>query len=87
MKILAAPIDVVAWFDKTGTPHPVRFKITTEDNNEKVIKVDRVKFIDKEKIAGNEMLIFKCQSAINNQQRLFEIKYSLRTCKWILWKM
>ncbi|MFL0245925.1 hypothetical protein [Candidatus Clostridium stratigraminis] len=70
MKILATPIDMACWFEKTGTPHPVRFKPITEDESEVVFKVDKVKLIDKEKIAGNEMLIFKCQSAINNQQRL-----------------
>lgn len=87
MKILAKPVDMVCWFEKTGAPHPVRFKVTGEDESEKVIKVDRILHKDKEKLAGNEMLIFRCQSVINNQRKLFELKYELRTCKWILWKM
>lgn len=87
MKILAMPVDMVCWFEKTGNPHPVRFKIVKEDESETVIKVDRVVTVDKEKIAGNDMLVFKCQSAVNRVQRQFELKYELRTCKWILWKM
>lgn len=87
MKILAKPVDMVCWFEKTGMPHPIRFKVIGEDDSETVIKVDQVKFIDKEKLAGNEMIIFKCQSVINNMQRLFELKYELKSCKWILWKM
>lgn len=87
MKILAAPIDMVCWFEKTGIPHPVRFKLVAEDESELVIKIDKVMFIDKEKLAGNEMLIFKCRSVIQGVQRIFELKYELRTCKWILWKM
>lgn len=87
MKTFARPIDMVCWFEKTGIPHPVRFKITGEDESETVIKVDRVLALDKEKLAGNEMLVFKCQSIINKTQRLFELKYELRTCKWILFKM
>jgi hypothetical protein len=87
MKILAKEVDMVCWFEKTGRPHPVRFKIPNADESETVIKVDKIFTIEKEKLAGNEMLLFKCQSVINNQQKLFELKYELRTCKWILWKM
>lgn len=87
MKIIAKPIDMVCWFEKTGIPHPVRFKITAEDESEKVIKVDRVIAMDKEKLAGNEMLTFKCQSTIKNVQRPFELKYELRTCRWMLYKI
>lgn len=87
MKILAKPIEMVCWFEKTGIPHPIRFKLTAEDEREVVLKVDKVMFIDKEKLAGNEMLLFKCQSVIKGIQRIFELKYALKTCKWFLWKM
>jgi hypothetical protein len=87
MKVLARPVDMVCWFEKTGIPHPVRFKIVNEDDSEAVIKVDRIITRDKERLAGNDMLVFKCQSVINNVQRVFELKYELSTCKWILFKM
>lgn len=87
MKILAMPVDMVCWFEKTGIPHPVRFKVTKEDESETVIKVDKVITVDKEKLAGNPMLVFKCQSIIAGVQRLFELKYELSTCKWMLFKI
>ncbi len=87
MKILAKPVDMVCWFEKTGVPHPIRFKITSEDESEKVIKVDKVFAVDRERLVGNDMLVFKCQSIINNTQKIFELKYELRTCRWILFKM
>jgi hypothetical protein len=87
MKILAKPIDMVCWFEKTGMPYPVRFKVTKEDEREVVIKLDRVLTVDKEKLAGNPMLVFKCQSVINNASRQFELKYELGTCKWMLFRM
>jgi hypothetical protein len=87
MKVLARPVDMVCWFEKTGIPHPVRFKVVNEDESEVVIKVNKVLTLDKERLAGNNMLVFKCQSVINNTQRVFELKYELGTCKWILFKM
>ncbi len=87
MKVIAKPIEMIAWFEEDGTPNPVRFKIVKEDGSNSVIKIDRVICKDKEKLAGNEMIIFRCQSIINGLERLFEIKYELRTCKWILFKI
>jgi hypothetical protein len=87
MKVLAKPIDMVSWTDKAGKINPVRFRLQTEEGGNEVIKVDKIFTREKEKLAGNEMLLFKCQSVINNQQKLLELKYELRTCKWILWKM
>jgi hypothetical protein len=40
-----------------------------------------------EKLAGNKMLIFRCQSEIERELKPYEIKYELGTCKWYLWKM
>lgn len=87
MKVVAKPIEVVSWTDTNGNINPVRFKITNEDETISVVKIDRVICVDKQKLAGNEMLVFKCQSTINGVQKIYEIKYELRTCKFILFKI
>jgi hypothetical protein len=87
MKVIAKDIEMIAWFTEDGTPTPLRFKIRGEDEAVNVIKVDRVLFKEKEKLAGNLMMVFRCQSAINNIDRIYELKYELSTCKWILYKM
>ena len=87
MKVVAKPIDMVAWFDKKGVPNPVRFKVDGEGGESIVIKIDKIITRDKEKLAGNPMLIFNCQGCVNGTQKLFEIKYELSTCKWILYKI
>lgn len=87
MKVLARPIEMVCWFEKSGMPHPVRFKITKDDESNTVIKIDKIISVDKERLAGNDMMVFKCQSVINNTAKIFELKYELGTCKWMLFKM
>jgi hypothetical protein len=87
MKVLAKPIDMVSWTDKSGKINPVRFRLQTEEGNNEVIKVDKIFTMEKERLAGNAMFIFKCQCIINNQQKPLELKYELGTCKWLLWKM
>lgn len=87
LKVLAKPIEMVAWFTEGGNPNPVRFRIKNEDETYTVICVDKIIYRQLEKYAGNNMLVFRCQSFINGIQRVFEIKYEISTCKWILFKM
>ncbi|MFT5875303.1 MAG: hypothetical protein ACI8WT_004286 [Clostridium sp.] len=87
MKIVVKPIEVVVWTDVKGNIHPVRFKITNDDESNSVVKIDKVISVDKEKLAGNEMLVFKCQSIVNGADKLYEIKYELSSCRWILFKI
>lgn len=87
MKVVARPIEMVSWTDTKGNINPVRFKITNEDETNSVVKIDRVICVDKEKLAGNNMLVYKCQSVISGVERLYELKYELGTCRWILFKI
>ncbi len=82
MKIYSTPISVLAHFDTNGKPRPYRI---TLDGKE--LKIEQVISMTEEKLAGNRMFIFRCQSEINGELRIFEIKFELNTCKWFLWKM
>lgn len=86
MKILMRPIEIIAWFTSEGVPRPLKFRIFYNDSTT-VIKVDKVVFKTEEKIAGNKMLIFRCQSVIGGILRDFELKYEYATCRWFLYKM
>jgi len=87
MKIVAKHIEVVSWTDIAGNINPVRFKIIKEDGSNSVVKIDKVICVDKEKLAGNNMRVYKCQSVINGADRLYELKYELSTCRWVLFKI
>jgi hypothetical protein len=87
MKVVAKPIEVVSWTDTKGNINPIRFKLTKDDESTSVVKIDKVICTDKEKLAGNNMLVYKCQSVVNGVERVYEIKYELSTCKWILFKI
>jgi len=87
MKVLAKPVEMVAWFTENGTPNPVRFRIKNEDQSTTIIKIDKVIFKEKEKLAGNDMIVFRCQGMISKTQKIFELKYELSSCKWMLYKI
>ena len=82
MKTQMTPIKVLAHFEENGTPHPLRFKLADRE-----LKIEQVLSMTEENLAGNKMLCFRCQSEIDGELTLFEIKFELGTCKWFLWKM
>ncbi len=86
MKVVMQPIEMVARFNEEGLPRPVKFKAHFE-GIPVVIVIDRILLHKEEKLAGNPMLIFRCQSVINNLMKIFELKYELNTCKWFLYKI
>ena len=82
MRVLMKPIEMIAWFTKDGVLNPVRYKL-----DDKVIRVEQVTSRSEEKLAGNRMIIYRCQSELNGELRPFELKFELQTCKWFLFKM
>ncbi|WP_326514772.1 hypothetical protein [Clostridium intestinale] len=87
MKLIAQEIEVIAWFTKAGEINPVRFRLKNDDKSNSVIKVDKVISYEEEKLAGNPMKVFTCQSLINNVMKVYELKFEILTCKWLLWKI
>jgi hypothetical protein len=87
MKIVAKPIEVISVTDTKGTITPLRFRLILEVGSNQVIKIDKVITRELEKLAGNLMISFKCQSLIGDEQKLFELKYELSTSKWKLFKI
>jgi hypothetical protein len=87
MKVVAKPVEMVAWFTKEGMPQPVRFRMQDKEEEYITIKVDRVIQTDKEKFAGNPMMVYTCKSFIRGTERLFVLKYEVVTMKWMLFKI
>ena len=86
LKVLALPIEMIAWFNEAGLPTPMKFKINSE-SLANVVKVDKVVYREVEKFAGNHVYRYRCQSVIDNTARVYELKYELKSCKWMLFKM
>lgn len=87
MKVLAQPIEVISYTNDKGDIRPLRFRIQIGDDPMQVIKIDKILFKQKEKLAGTPMILYRCQSMNGDTERIFEIKYEVETCKWMLYKI
>lgn len=82
MKVIADVIEMVAWFDHAGTPRPVRFR-----HRGNIVRVENIQEVRDERLAGQKCKVYRCQSIVNGALRVYELKYELDSCKWVLWKM
>ena len=87
MKVIAKEIEMIAWFDKEGIIKPLKFRLETDDEVYKVIKFWRSWLLIKKSMLGNIMYSFKCKSIINNNEKIYELKYEVASSKWILFKI
>ncbi|ATW24734.1 hypothetical protein [Candidatus Formimonas warabiya] len=87
MKIINVPVEMIAWFTDAGDVRPFRFRIKDEQRANIVFKIDRIVTKSEEKFAGNRMMVFRCQSLVAGQEKIYELKYEISTCKWVLWKI
>lgn len=87
MKVYMKPVRMIACFENNGILTPVKFQTSNENTGNITIKVDKITLREEEKLAGNRMIIFKCQSTIDNIEKVYELKYEVNTCKWYLYKI
>lgn len=87
MKVYMKQIKMIAWFTENGSLTPIKFQIKGEGEEVVTINVGNISERSEEKLAGNRMMIYRCQSEIDGIEKLYELKYEVGTCKWYLYKM
>ena len=87
MKIVSKPIETIVWFKEKSHPFPVRFRLREKDGEYTMIHVDRITEVLPQKTAGIASLVYRCQSLIDGTERIYELKYLIQECRWILYKI
>jgi hypothetical protein len=87
MKVIAKPIEMLSISDSTGDVKPIKFRMKLEDKSLTTIKVDRIIRRESSKRAGEVAYIYTCESLIQDELKLYELRYTLSSCIWVLYKM
>lgn len=86
MKVVSKEIEVIAYFGADKGIRPLKFRIE-EDNKWEVIKISKIINTNLEKICGKKMIVFTCNAVVKDIEKIFEIKFDIEGCKWILFKI
>lgn len=81
---LNKPIDVISVCAADGALQPLRFRMEGEDQCLRRVNIDQVVSTREIRHVGAEAQIFLCRGAVDGQDWLFELKYSIRSHCWCL---
>lgn len=80
------PVDVICVCSADGEIKPLRFRM--EDEAHQLLRVDIDEIISSRPIqyVGIEAQIFLCRATVQGKQWLFELKYTIRSHSWCLFR-
>ncbi len=77
-------IEVIAVFDTCGELQPLRFRFQGEDHQLYRVNIDKVLSVRKVSYVGMESMIYLCRAQMEQRERVFELKYTIRSHDWEL---
>ena len=80
------PVDVISVCSADGEIRPLRLRMEDEQHQLLRIDIDEIISIRTVQFVGIEAQIFLCRAVVNGAQCLFELKYTIRTHSWCLYR-
>ncbi len=80
------PVDVISMCSADGCIRPLRLRLEDEGHQLVRVDIDEVISIRQVQYVGIEAFIFLCRATVQKKRWLFELKYTLRTHVWCLYR-
>lgn len=80
------PVDVICICSADGDIRPLRIRMEDEEHQLLRIDIDEVISSKDVQYVGIEARIYLCRATVNGKSCLFELKYTIRSHKWCLFR-
>lgn len=80
------PVEVISHCSADGEIRPLRFRMEDEAHQLLRIDIDEVISVKPIQYVGIEAQIFLCKAMVKGKQWMFELKYTIRTHSWCLFR-
>ena len=77
-------VDVICVCDADGTIRPLRLRLEEADESLLRVNIDEVVSSREISYVGAEATIYLCRAVIHGRERLFELRYQIRSHCWQL---
>ena len=80
------PVDVISVCNAAGEIRPLRLRM--EDEAHQLLRIDIAEIVSMKPVqfVGIEAQIFLCKAMVKGKEWLFELKYTIRTHNWCLYR-
>lgn len=80
------PVQVIVHCMADGSLQPLRFRFEDADHVLHTVHIDEIVDCRKVEYMGVDALLFLCKGIFACRERLFELKYTVHTHKWVLFR-
>ena len=79
-------VDVISVCSADGEIRPLRMRMEDEEHRLLRIDIDEIISVKPVQFVGIDALIFLCKAVVQGKPWLFELKYTIRTHNWCLFR-
>lgn len=79
-------VDVISMCSADGEIRPLRMRMEDEEHQLLRIDIDEIVSVKPIQFVGIEALLFLCRATVRGKEWLFELKYTIRTHNWCLFR-
>ena len=80
------PVDVISMCSADGEIRPLRLRMEDEEHQLLRIDIDEIISMKHIEYVGIEAQLFLCKAVVKGKEWLFELKYTIRTHSWCLFR-
>jgi hypothetical protein len=80
------PVDVISMCSADGQIRPLRLRMEDEEHQLLRVDIDEIVSMKPVQFVGIEAQIFLCKATVKGKEWLFELKYTIRTHNWCLYR-
>lgn len=81
------PVHMLSVCDPMGRMEPVRFRVEDDDHQLQTIRVLQILSHHAVQYVGIEAMVYLCKVHMDNRERVLELRYTVRSHKWVLQRM
>jgi hypothetical protein len=86
MDLINKPVDMIGWFSEDGRVKPEKCRFQEGRDEYLKIRIEKILEEREEKKGKKRIIIYRCQSIINEHCREYEMIYDVSDCRWELRK-
>lgn len=80
-------IEVISVFAADGSITPLRFRMEDEDHCLQTVAISQVACVKHIQYAGIDAIDYLCKARLEDKEKLFELRYTVKTHRWTLFRV
>ena len=80
-------IEMICVCAADGKLTPLRFRLENEDHCLQTVSIDQVLVSKPIQYAGIDAIQYLCKAIMDDKERLFELRYTVKTHRWSLFRV